>query len=501
MIPRLPLCIQQALYVLPFVVACSQIPRHHPVAPPAPPPAPLLPAVSSDDWRTQQPPIGSRGHLQMPAPDTHKLDNGATVYCMVRPSGPVSMSLVVNRGAEDVVQGKSGEAALTARLLVESTRHRNAFDLAKAAEMFGSTLSSSAQRDYVAVSLDTLPSDTERGIELLAEVVREPSWSTQDFSRVRDQWLDDLQAERQSPTSLASLVAVRALFGTHRGAPVNGGITDVKSLTLTDLKSWYKDFVVPTNVALIVVGPVDSQNTLVAAKRALGSWRAAPSSHSNVQYTAANQDSHRIILVDRKGAVQSALFVAQPFPRRLEGGHEARLVLNDVLGGLFTSRINMNLREQHAYTYGAHSTIVANRNFGVFAVQTSVRTDATAPALTELVSELAAVTSSPVQKPLTDTELTRARADLRYRLGAHLEHNRFLVADVESIFSEGLQTNYLSIAPEAYATSTLQDVQAQAHHLTPRLLTIVIVGDRVSVEGPLKQAGFSVIEPESGWTD
>ena len=161
----------------------------------------------------------------------------------------------------------------------------------------------------------------------------------------------------------------------------------------------------------------------------------------------------------------------------------------------------MNLREQHAYTYGAHSTIVANRNFGLFTVQTSVRTDATAPALAELLSELDGVTSSPVQKPLSDTELTRARADLRYRLGAHLEYNQFLVADVESIFSEGLETNYLSIAPETYTRSTLQDVQSQAHRLTPRLFTIVIVGDRVSVEGPLKQAGFSVIEPESGWTD
>jgi len=500
MILRLPLCIQQTMYVLPFVVACSQLPKHA-AAPPAPPPAPLLPAVSSDDWRSQQPSVGSRGHLQMPTPDTYKLDNGATVYCMVRPSGPVSMSIVVNRGAEDVVPGKSGEAALTARLLVESTKHRNAFDLAKAAEMLGSTLSSSAQRDYVAVSLDTLPSDAERGIELLAEVIREPSWSNQDYSRVRDQWLDDLQAERQSPASLASLVAIRALFGTHRGAPVNGGITDVKSLTLVDLKSWYKGFVVPANVALIVVGPVDSQSTLATAKRVLGTWRAGPSIPSNVQYAAANQDSHRVVLVDRKGAVQSALFVAQPFPRRLEPGHEARLVLNDVLGGLFTSRINMNLREQHAYTYGAHSTIVANRNFGLFTVQTSVRTDATAPALAELLSELDGVTSSPVQKPLSDTELTRARADLRYRLGAHLEYNQFLVADVESIFSEGLETNYLSIAPETYTRSTLQDVQSQAHRLTPRLFTIVIVGDRVSVEGPLKQAGFSVIEPESTWTD
>jgi predicted Zn-dependent peptidase len=207
------------------------------------------------------------------------------------------------------------------------------------------------------------------------------------------------------------------------------------------------------------------------------------------------------VLVDRKGAVQSALFVAQPFPRRLEPGHEARLALNDIIGGLFTSRLNMNLRERHAYTYGAHSTVIANRNFGLFAVQTSVRTDATAAALGELLSELVTTASNQPPKGLSAEELVKARADLINRLGAHLEQNRHLTTDTENIFVQGLAPNYLSIASNAYASLRLQDLAAQTRLLTPGSMTIVIVGDRASVQGPLAKAGFSIVEPDPSWTD
>jgi zinc protease len=436
----------------------------------------------------------------MPALDVRKLENGVRVYCVPRTIGPVSISMAIDRGAEDSPPGKSGTAALTARLLVESTRRRAPLALAQAAETLGSTLSSSAQRDYIAISLETLPRDFDRGVALLAEAIREPAWSTNDFLRVRDQWLDDLQAERQSPSALAAIVAMRATFGTERGSPVNGSIPDVKSLTISDLKAWYNTFVAPANLALIVSGPLEPDATMAAARKALGSWTGAGTNRVPIQYTPVNQDN-RVIVVNRPDAVQSAIFVAQPFPSRLEAGHEARLVLNDVLGGLFTSRINMNLREQHAYTYGAHSMVISNRSFGLFAVQTSVRTDVTAPALNELLTEIRNIAGSPARKPVQQAELTRARADLSNRLGAHLEQNRLLAIDAENIFAEGLAPTYLAKAPSIYASLTLTDVAAAAQELKPSALTLVIVGDEKAITNPLRQSGFSAVEPRPEWTD
>jgi zinc protease len=411
------------------------------------------------------------------------------------------MSLVIKQGAEAAAPGKSGLAALTARMLTESTRHRNPFQLAEAAENFGSTLQSDTQRDLLEVSFESLPSDTERAIELLAEVVREPAFSSQDFERVRSQWLDDLLAERQSPVALAALVGIRALYGTTRGAPVNGGVSDVKNLTLSDLKAWHSQHVVPSNAALVAVGPIEADALFKVARNAFGNWRTVQPLQSSAQYSASPRSSSSVIVVNRKDAVQSALFLAQPFPRRIESGHEARQLLNDVFGGLFTSRINMNLREAHAYTYGAHSSVIANRNFGVFIVQTSVRTDVTANSIKELIGELTAISSPTTSHPLADEELIRARADLTHRLGARLEQNGYLANDLATIFAQGLANDYFATLPLTYAQLNIAEVTKQALLIEPDKFTTVIVGDREKIEPGLVQAGFKISAPESDWLD
>ncbi len=482
-------------------LGCEPSGRNTHVKPTAPPPTPLLSHSDPEAWRKQVPVSGASGPVNIPKPQVATLENGMTIYAIARPTGIVSMSVVIKQGAEAVPPGKSGLAALTARMLTESTRNRNPFQLAEAAEDFGSTLQSNAQRDLLEVSLESLPSDTERAIELLSEVVREPAFSSQDFERVRSQWLDDLLAERQSPGGLAALVGIRALYGASRGAPVNGGVSDVKKLTLSDLKGWHSQYVVPGDAALVAVGPIDPGFLFTVAKHAFGSWRKVQSPQSSVQYSASPHSSNNVVVVNRKDAVQSALFVAQPFPRRLEGGHEARLLLNDIFGGLFTSRINMNLREAHAYTYGAHSSVVANRNFGVFIVQTNVRTDVTAKALKELIGELAAISAPTTNRPIANEELQRARADLVHRLGARLEQNRYLVSDLETIFAERLGSDYFATLPATYAQLDNAQVEKQALLIEPNKCTIVIVGDQEKIEPGLIQAGFKITAPESEWLD
>ena len=318
---------------------------------------------------------------------------------------------------------------------------------------------------------------------------------------MRSQWLDDLLAERQSPSSLAALVGVRALYGTYRGAPVNGSVSDVKKLTLEDLKGWHTHYVVPANAALIAVGPIDTDNVVKTAKRAFENWRMTPPTNQVAEYAAAPRSSNDVIVVHRKGAVQSALFAAQPFPRRLEEGYEARLLLSDIFGGLFTSRINMNLREAHAYTYGAHSSVVANRRFGAFMIQTNVRTDATAASLTELIAQLTALGATKANRPIREDELARAGADLTHRLGARLEQNRYLVSDLERIFVQGLSTNYYASLPSVYSQLTSAEVTKQALLISPDNYTIVIVGDQGSIEPALLKVGFKVKPPEAGWLD
>ncbi len=413
----------------------------------------------------------------------------------------MSLSVVARHGAEATSPGKSGLAALVARMLTESTVKRDPFQLAEAAESFGSTLQAAAQRDFIEVTLEALPADTEQAIELLSEVVREPAFSNRDFERVRSQWLDDLLAERQSPSSLAALVGIRSLYGAYRGAPVNGSVPDVKKLQLSDLKGWHAQYVVPSSSALIAVGPIDATRIVQTAKRAFGGWRGTTAPTPTVHYAVTQSGSDSVFIVDRKDAVQSAVFAVQQFPRRLEKGHEARLVLNDIFGGLFTSRINMNLREAHAYTYGAHSSVVANRNFGAFVVQTNVRTDATAAALREIIAELTAIAGPKPPRPIGNDELARARADLVHRLGARLEQNQYLASDIATLFVQGLGTEYFANLPGVYSLMNADEVAAQAAGIRPTQCSIVVVGDREKIEKPLINAGFKVRAPDPAWLD
>jgi len=481
--------------------ACATSVHVTPVKPSAPPPAPILPHSDSDAWRKQQPAAGTPARVEIPAPNVTVLENGMTIYTMPRTTGIVSMSVVIKQGAETDPPGKSGLAALVVRMLTESTRHRNAFQLAETAESFGSTLQSSAQRDQMEVSLDCLPEDTEHALAFLSEVIREPSFSGKDFERVRSQWLDDLLAERQSPSSMAVLVGMRALYGVQRGAPVNGSVSDVKGLLLSDLRHWYAGHVVPSNTAIIVVGPMSGEAVVGAAKHSFGSWHASAPPSNSVEYPTKGQNSNDLIVVDRKGAVQSALFAIQPFPRRSSNGFEARQLLSDMLGGLFTSRINMNLREVHAYTYGAHSSAVANRNFGAFVVQTNVKTDSTAASLKEMLGELSAIAGPKASRPISEHELGRASADLIHRLGERLEYNRSLAGDLETLFVQGLRPKYYSDLPGIYAQLSLSEVANQSSLIQPNNFTIVVVGDSAKIEPALVQAGFKVRTPEATWLD
>jgi zinc protease len=206
-------------------------------------------------------------------------------------------------------------------------------------------------------------------------------------------------------------------------------------------------------------------------------------------------------LVDRPSAVQSALFVGQPFPRRSEPGHEARELLNNLFGGLFTSRLMTNLREEHAYTYGARSIQMATSDWGALALMTSVRTDVTAEALGEAVSELRKIAGSKPPIPPTDVELGRARVDLKQQLGQSLAHTGEVAGNVEELFVQRLGAEYLKKYPSLLDGLDVKAVTTECLRIDPTRVVIVIVGDGKVVTPPLKSLGFEVRTVSESLTD
>jgi len=459
-------------------------------------PATTLPSTqpqTGQDWRNRVPPAGAAGHLAYPPAEVHVLANGLNVFLVPRSTGVVSISVVTRDGADSLPIGKSGLAALTTRMLTEGSQQRSWLEIAEAAESLGSVLHSDAARDYCRVGLLLLPADLEAGLELLAEVVRHPAFGEEEFERVRGEWLDSLRAERQQPLRLASLAGLRLLLGEPHGAPVRGSIPDVRALTAGDLRSFHGRAFTPSRVALVVAGGSSWPDVEAAVARHFGTWRGTAPRVEIQPVRADRPRQTRIALVDRPGAVQSALFVAQWFPARGVPGHEARQLLSSLLGELFTSRLNSNLREQHGFTYGVHSRAIATRHWGAFVVTTTVATNVTSPALEQIQLELRRAKAPGWGYPISLDEVKRARADAIQSLGAHLQSVTLLGLDVSDLFNYGLEPTYFTNFAERVEALGPAEVQGEASRLLdPGRLLVVAVGDRAEIEPELRGEGVTV---------
>lgn len=471
----------------------SSPPPPAPVVPAAKPPAPPAPVpVDPDAFRNSAPKSGEPAPVQFPAPEVKTLKNGVTLYVVPKHSAVATLSVVVRHGASSLPVGKSGLAALTARMLTEGTAKRTSLALAEASESLGSTLEADAGRDESHVALAVLTSDVTRGLELLSEVVFTPAFRAQDFERVKGEWLDGLRAERQEPPRVASLVALRSLLGPIAGAPVSGSITDVEKLKASDLVQFHKQAYVPSNLAVIAVGDLTAAALEPDVERLFGHATGAAYAPPTLVPTPEKPNKQRLLIVDRKDAVQTSIFAVQPFPKRSEAGFEAREIMGTLLGGLFTSRLNLNLREKHAFTYGVHGQAIATRLWGAFFVATDVKTETTADSLVEMLAELERARDPQRGAPIQEQETARARTDLMHALGARLEHTSAIADSARTLFAEQLPADYYAKYPKLVGQVPLADVSREATRLDPKHLVIVLVGDRAQIEPTLKQRGFEL---------
>jgi zinc protease len=484
-----------ALLALPAIaglLACSSTSSREAAAP-SNEPAP------DESWRTQRPPPGPASTLDYPVAQLTKLPNGLEVYLVPRRAGTVALSLVSRAGGSSCRPGQSGLAALTLRLMTEATKQKSPLELAEATESLGASLDYDTGRDGSSVSLEVLPGDVAAGLSLLTEVVTEPRFASDDVARVRKQWLDSLVSERQAPNRLSSLAGMRALLGTDAGAPVRGSVPDVRRLAAADLVRFHRQNYVAENLALVAVGDLTMAQLTELVAPSLGKLPRAAAPAPPPLKLPRPPEKTTVWIVDRPGSVQTALFAGQPFPERAAQGYEAREVMNNLFGGLFTSRLNLNLREKHAYTYGARSLAVATRHWGAFVGMSSIKTESTADALEQLRVELSALRTASA--PIRPDELERSKVDLIHGLGANLERVTRVLADTGELFVDQLPPDYLHNYSNLVAAVDADATSREAERLDPDHLVVVLVGDRAKIEAPLVAKGLHVEAAPERWLE
>jgi len=453
--------------------------------------APLPLAAQVD--RTRPPEPGALRPYRFPAVERAQLGNGLQVLVVERPALPiVTLSLVLPGGAELDPEGQSGLAQLAARLLTEGTTTRTAAQIAESLEGLGGAITSSAGWDAAFVQVTVLARNAGPAMQIMADVAVNPSFPERDVERLKSQRLAEIQQQRARPEGLANEMLYRLAYDSASAyaRPSGGTPETVRGLTREHFAAFHAATSRPNATTLIAVGAVRAADIRRLAGQHFGSW-ARGELRARQPVARAGQAGGRIYLFDRPGSVQSALAVGGVAIARNDPDYIGAQVLNTVLGGAFGSRINMNLRETHGYTYGAFSGFFTPRMTGTFAAQSAVRTPTTDSSVAELRKEMQRIRDEAVPAD----ELEGVRQNLIGRFPADLLTNQALAGALANRVIYGLPADYYDTYRDRIAAVDAATVQALARkHVNPDAFVWVVVGDASKVEEPLRTLGGMPVE-------
>ena len=456
---------------------------------------PAAPAASNpqeQDWRAQPPAGGAASKLSLPAPKKFKLANGLTVLLVEQHNLPmVSVGLTVLSGSELNPLDKPGLASFTADMLDEGTEKRSTLQLAEDAAQIGATLGTTSFSDASILNISALKKNADAAMELMSDVALHPSFAQKEIDRVRNTRLTLIQQQRDNPNALANRVFNNAVYGDKHpyGFPEIGTTDSVKAITRDDMVNFWKAGYVPGNAALVVAGDITEKELRALAEKYFGGWTGGAPSLKRPDVGASG--ARRILVVDKPNAPQTALRIGHVGVARSNPDYVPLEVMNLGLGGLFSSRINMNLREKNGYTYGAFSAFEYRRGLGPFYSGGGVRTNVTAPAVKEVFSEIDRMRTTR----MTDDELRTAKDSFARSLAGLFETTGRTVGTIADLFIYDLPQDFYSTLPTRIDAVTAADVQRVAEkYLRPDSTVVVAVGDRSKIEPELQKLNFGSVE-------
>ena len=403
-----------------------------------------------------------------------------------------AVALVLDAGATSEPAGKEGVALLTARLLGEGTEVRGAFDFGVAVERLGAAWHADVDWDSLRVGFDAPVTALGAAVELLAEAVRRPAFSEDDVARVRDDRLDELRAELLQPAARAGATFNAYAFepGSRYAMPDGGDPVSVASVTDQDIRDFHTARFSPAGATLVIAGDLTDVDPADLGRRMFAGWSAAQPTAAapRVQPAGARR---RVVVVDRPGAVQSVMLVGHPGPPRAIDDYVATTNMVMALGGMFSSRLNMKLREERGFTYGAFAGFGMRRHGGIFIARAAVHAEPTAQAVADTVAEIERMHDDGV----TEDELDKVR---RYRSGVfpiQFASPYAVAGALADLTVHGLPDDYFDRVRELIVETPLEEVNAAARRrLEPDRLLTVVVGDASVVAGGLREIGAGEVE-------
>jgi len=443
--------------------------------------------------RSRLPDVGVDPAFTFPTIVRHVMSNGLAVRTVEHHSVPiVTYVLQIEGGSGADGSGQEGLAAMVADMADEGTGSMSAIDISDALSRIGADYDVDVGADATVFTLTTLTRFAERGASLLSDMTVRPSLRQEDFDRIRQLRLDRLKQLKDSAPATAERAFLRLIYGTHPyGHLAIGADPALRTLSLDDVRLFHSQCVQPTRATLVIVGALSHQQLLDAAKRFV-EWPQAGVSVDGVvpasKVAPPAQPGARLALVPREGAAQSELRVGHLSTLRTTPDYPSLLVMNAVLGGQFASRINLKLREEKAFTYGARTGFDWRRGLSPFVLQASVHTAATAESIADSFAEIEGIRGT---RPPTSDELALAKASLTRGYPRNFETTQQVARSVAQLALYDLPDSYFAdFVPKINAVSAADVTRAAATHLDTSKLATLIVGDQSAIADSLPALGL-----------
>ena len=458
-------------------------------------PYPALAAAKSGADRKTPPAVGPAPQASFPAVERSSLSNGLKIVLAERHTVPVvEFSLMIDAGFASDQTALPGTAALAMNMLDEGTAKRTSLEISDELALLGATIGTGSNLDTSSVSLSALKDKLDPALDVYADVILNPSFPEADFARLQKLQIARIAQEKDSPFGMALRVFPKLVYGAGHpyAIPFTGsGYADtVAKLTRADLVKFHKTWFKPSGATLVVVGDTTMAEIKPKLEKLFKAWPAgqAPAKKITAVPLAARP---AVYIMDKPGAPQSMVVGGHPAPPSADPDNVAITTMNNILGGDFVSRINMNIREDKHWSYGAQTAIPGARGQRPFLILAPVQSDKTKETMVEIGNELEGIRG---KKPITPDEFSNAKNGIVLGLPGQWETMGVVLGSLEELVQYGLADDYYRKYPGLVQKLSIADLtKAAVKTVHPESLVWIIVGDRAQIEPQIKELGFASI--------
>jgi len=428
------------------------------------------------NYRTEKPVPSEELDFVIPQIQRFELENGLAVYFVERHNLPIlRINIVSESGIKFDSNDKKGLANLFSMMIDEGAGEYSALELSDEFELLGSNFDIKCNSDCIYFSLRTLKENFERSLNLISSIISDPHLYKEDYEREQRKVLTRILQLKDDPDEIANMAFDYLLFGKENryAYPILGYEETVRNISSGDIRLFYENYFMPNNSALIAVGNTNRQELEEKLNNSFRSWKAK-SINEIPEPMPNDQTARKIYIVNRKNSVQSEIRIGHVSSKRNIYDFFPKMILNMILGGQFSSRINLNLREKKGYTYGASSNFYYYKGSGYFVVSTSVAQESTSNAVKEIVNEL-----HSIRKGITPEELKFAKSSVIRKFPSNFETNSQIASGLTRMFIHQLPENHFQTYLEKIRRVSLEQVnQASLKNIFPDQMITVLVGDK-----------------------